>query len=173
MAESNKNARKTFSQTIRNVASRKSGDTILLKYLTNSRDYKIGQKQTIVSEHIVIGRDSSCEVRYDDKFHTVSRIHASISKQGDDWIVKNLSKSNPTLINGSPVLPENVTCPTLVVIPKHDHIVPPGSAMAIIDKLPDTETLTVDHGHIGMIAGKRSKETLFTPLSDWFSGYFK
>lgn len=103
MAESNKNARKTFSQTIRNVASRKSGDAILLKYLTNSRDYKIGQKQTIVSEHIVIGRDSSCEVRYDDKFHTVSRIHASISKQGDDWIVKNLSKSNPTLINGSPV----------------------------------------------------------------------
>jgi|TARA_B110000971_G_scaffold65148_1_gene66738 pSer/pThr/pTyr-binding forkhead associated (FHA) protein len=103
MAESNKNARKTFSQTIRNIATRKPDDTIILKYLTNSRDYKMGQKQTIVSEHIVIGRDSSCEVRYDDKFDTVSRIHASISKLGEEWTVKNLSKSNPTLINGTPV----------------------------------------------------------------------
>lgn len=103
MAAGNKTVRKNFSQTIKNVVTRKASDTIILKYLNNSRDYKMGQEQTIASDHIVIGRDSTCEVRYSDKYDTVSRIHASISKQGEDWELKNLSKSNPTLINGTPV----------------------------------------------------------------------
>jgi pSer/pThr/pTyr-binding forkhead associated (FHA) protein len=103
MAVGNKTVRKNFSQTIKNVVTRKASDTIILKYLNNSRDYKMGQEQTIASDHIVIGRDSTCEVRYSDKYDTVSRIHASISKRGEDWELKNLSKSNPTLINGAPV----------------------------------------------------------------------
>jgi hypothetical protein len=103
MASGNKIVRKNFSQTIKTVVTRKASDTILLKYLNNSRDYKMGQEQTIASDHIIIGRDSTCEVRYSDKYDTVSRIHASISKQGEDWELKNLSKSNPTLINGAPV----------------------------------------------------------------------
>ena len=98
MAKGNKTARKNFSQTIKNVVTRKGSDTVILKYLNNSRDYKMGQEQTIASDHIVIGRDSTCEVRYSDKYDTVSRIHASISKQGEDWELKNLSESNPTLI---------------------------------------------------------------------------
>lgn len=103
MAKGNKTARKNFSQTIKNVVTRKASDTVILKYLNNSRDYKMGQDQTIASDHIVIGRDSTCEVRFSDKYDTVSRIHASISKQEEDWELKNLSKSNPTLINGTPV----------------------------------------------------------------------
>ena len=103
MAAGNKSVRKNFSQTIKNVVTRKASDTIILKYLNNSRDYNMGQEQTIASDHVVIGRDSTCEVRYSDKYDTVSRIHASISKQGEDWELKNLSKSNPTLINGTPV----------------------------------------------------------------------
>jgi pSer/pThr/pTyr-binding forkhead associated (FHA) protein len=103
MAKNKKTARKTFSQTIKNVVARKASDRFILKYLNNSKDYKMGQKQTIVSEHILMGRDSTCEVRFGNKYDTVSRIHASISKEGDEWKIKNLSKSNPTLINGNPV----------------------------------------------------------------------
>lgn len=103
MAKNKKTARKTFSQTIKNVVARKASDRFILKYLNNSKDYKMGQEQTIVSEHILMGRDSTCEVRFGNKYDTVSRIHASISKEGDEWKIKNLSKSNPTLINGNPV----------------------------------------------------------------------
>ena len=103
MGQANKTVRKSFSQTIRNVVTRKAGDTFILKYLNHSRDYRMGQEQTIASEHILIGRDNTCEVRYGDRYDTVSRIHASISKDGEDWVIKNLSKSNPTLINGIPV----------------------------------------------------------------------
>ena len=103
MAAANNTVRKNFSQTIKNMVTKKAGDTMILKYLNNSRDYKMGQEQTIVSDHILIGRDASCEVRFGDKFETVSRMHASISKEGDDWTLKNLSKSNPTYINGNPV----------------------------------------------------------------------
>ena len=83
MAKNKKTARKTFSQTIKNVVARKASDRFILKYLNNSKDYKMGQEQTIVSEHILMGRDSTCEVRFGNKYDTVSRIHASISKEGD------------------------------------------------------------------------------------------
>ena len=104
MATGNKTVRKNFSQTIKNVVTRKASDTVILKYLNNSRDYKMGQEQTIASDHIVIGRDSTCEVRYADKYDTVSRIHASISKQGEDWELKNLSNSKMISISPSGVI---------------------------------------------------------------------
>lgn len=103
MSQTNKTQRKNFGQTIKGVVRKKASDTIILKYLTNSRDYKMGEEQTIASDHIIIGRDPSCEVRFSDKFTTVSRIHASIEKKDGDWVLNNLSKSNPTLINNKPV----------------------------------------------------------------------
>ena len=57
MAAGNKTVRKNFSQTIKNVVTRKAS-TIILKYLNNSRDYKMGRSR-IASDHIVIGRDST------------------------------------------------------------------------------------------------------------------
>ena len=77
--------------------------TIYLRYLTRSKDYLIGQEQVINSYQVMIGRGENCDVCYDDSFKTVSRIHASITKDGKDWMLTNLSKSNPTLINGRPI----------------------------------------------------------------------
>ena len=74
-----------------------------IRYLTSSRDYKLGQEQELKNSRIEIGRDSTCDIRYDNKQNTVSRKHAVIINDGRDWIVRNNSESNPTLINGRPV----------------------------------------------------------------------
>jgi ribosomal 50S subunit-recycling heat shock protein len=76
---------------------------VLVRYLTGSRDYMLGQEQELKNSPIEIGRDSSCDIRYSDKHKTVSRRHAVLVKEGRDWVIRNNSDSNPTLINGRPV----------------------------------------------------------------------
>lgn len=76
---------------------------VLVRYLTGSRDYMLGQEQELTNNRIEIGRDSSCDIRYSDKHKTVSRRHAVLIKEGRDWVIRNNSDSNPTLINGRPV----------------------------------------------------------------------
>ena len=76
---------------------------VLVRYLTGSRDYMLGQEQELKNGRIEIGRDSSCDIRYSDKHKTVSRRHAVLVKEGRDWVIRNNSDSNPTLINGRPV----------------------------------------------------------------------
>ena len=76
---------------------------VLVRYLTGSTDYMLGQEQELKNSRIEIGRDSSCDIRYSDKHETVSRRHAILVNEGKDWIIRNNSDSNPTLINGRPV----------------------------------------------------------------------
>ena len=76
---------------------------VLVRYLTGSRDYMLGQEQELKNSRIEIGRDSSCDIRYSDKHKTVSRRHAVLVKEGRDWVIRNNSDSNPTLINRRPV----------------------------------------------------------------------
>ena len=76
---------------------------VFIRYLTSSRDYVLGQEQEIKKDRIEIGRDSSCDIRFSDKQKTVSRKHAIILREDRDWILKNTSDSNPTLINGRPL----------------------------------------------------------------------
>jgi pSer/pThr/pTyr-binding forkhead associated (FHA) protein len=76
---------------------------VLVRYLTGSRDYMLGQEQELKNSRIEIGRDSTCDIRYSNQHKTVSRRHAVLVKDGRDWIIRNNSSSNPTLINGRPV----------------------------------------------------------------------
>lgn len=72
-----------------------------LEHLTGSAGHKAGSFETIVIPYIELGRDRSCAVQFDEP--TVSRKHASIERKGDEVIIKNLSTTNPTLVNGRPV----------------------------------------------------------------------
>jgi len=75
----------------------------LLEHRTGSRYHEAGEKQKIVIDHAEIGRDSNCAVRYDEQFETVSRRHAAIIRNGNDWKLVAMSKTNPTFVNGKMV----------------------------------------------------------------------
>ena len=75
----------------------------ILEHKVSSKYHKTGESQQIIVDQIEIGRDSKCQVRFDETFETVSRRHAAIVKDGDNWKIIQLSETNSTLLNGSVV----------------------------------------------------------------------
>lgn len=78
-----------------------SGRTyFILEHKTSSKYHQAGEAQKIIVDQVELGRDASCQVRFDETFETVSRKHAAIVREGENWKLIHLSKSNPTLVNG-------------------------------------------------------------------------
>ena len=75
----------------------------ILEHKTSSKYHSAGESQKIIIDQIEIGRDASCQVRYDESFDTVSRKHAAIIRDGNNWQLIHLSTSNPTWVNGRPI----------------------------------------------------------------------
>lgn len=72
----------------------------VLEHKVSSKYHKAGENQRIIVDQIELGRDPRCQVRFDESFATVSRRHAAIVKDGDNWKLVQLSKTNPTYLNG-------------------------------------------------------------------------
>ena len=75
----------------------------ILEHKVSSKYHKAGESQEIIVDNIELGRDSHCQVRFDENFKTVSRHHAAIVRDGDTWKLVQLSKTNTTFLNGRPV----------------------------------------------------------------------
>lgn len=78
----------------------------ILEHKVSSKYHRAGESQEIIVDNIELGRDSHCQVRFDENFKTVSRRHAAIVKDGDMWKLVQLSKTNTTFLNGRPVKDE-------------------------------------------------------------------
>ena len=72
----------------------------VLVHKVTSKYHKAGESQPIIVDQIEIGRGSQCQVRFDDSFTTVSRRHAAIVRDGDNWKLVQLSTTNSTYLNG-------------------------------------------------------------------------
>lgn len=75
----------------------------ILEHKTESSFHHVGESQKIIVDQIELGRDSSCQVRFDESFETVSRRHAAIVREGENWKLISLSQTNATLVNGQPI----------------------------------------------------------------------
>lgn len=75
----------------------------ILEHKVSSKYHRAGENQEIIVNQIELGRDPHCQVRFDESFSTVSRRHAAITKDGDNWKIVPLSKTNTTLLNGRPI----------------------------------------------------------------------
>ena len=83
------------------------------------------------------------------------------------WYGANSPAVGDWRIAGRPVRPAECRLPSLAVIPDHDRIVPPRSALALAEALPEVEVLRPAAGHIGMVVGAASTERLRRPLAAW------
>lgn len=78
----------------------------VLEHEVSSKYYKAGEEQQIIVDQVEIGRDPNCAVRLegndpnDKMFQIVSRKHAGIQKEGDNWVLVHLSNTNSTFLNG-------------------------------------------------------------------------
>lgn len=77
-----------------------------LVHKVSGKYHQAGESQRIIVDEIVLGRDPSCQVRFDESFSTVSRRHAAIVKDGDNWKLVQLSQTNSTYLNGHKVQKE-------------------------------------------------------------------
>ena len=78
----------------------------ILEHKVSSQYHRAGEAQEIIVDQIEIGRDPKCQVQFDEKFSTVSRRHAAIVRDGDNWKLIQLSQTNQTFLNGRPVAKE-------------------------------------------------------------------
>lgn len=78
----------------------------ILEHKIASKYHKLGENQEIIIDRVELGRDSHCQVRFDESFKTVSRRHAAIVRDGDNWKLIQLSNTNTTFLNGRPVKSE-------------------------------------------------------------------
>lgn len=78
----------------------------ILEHKVSSKYHKAGEAQEIIVDQIELGRDSKCQVQFDESFKTVSRRHAAIVRDGENWKLIQLSQTNTTFLNGRPVQKE-------------------------------------------------------------------
>lgn len=84
-----------------------------------------------------------------------------------DWYGKNQPARGLWRVADQLVAPRNLAVPSLCVIPCDDRIVPPSSATALADALGHADRLSPAVGHIGMIASRKAKESVWQPLAAW------
>jgi polyhydroxyalkanoate synthase subunit PhaC len=70
-------------------------------------------------------------------------------------------------VAGRAVVPRNVEQPSLVMVPAQDRIVPPLSAAALADELPNVERFTAPLGHIGMVVAREAPKDTWPRLAGW------
>lgn len=75
----------------------------ILEHKTETKYHHAGESQKIIVDQVELGRDSSCQVRFDDACETVSRKHAAIVRDGENWKLIPLSQTNATFVNGQRV----------------------------------------------------------------------
>jgi pimeloyl-ACP methyl ester carboxylesterase len=65
----------------------------------------------------------------------------------------------------------DITCPVLSITATYDHIAPAPQVTALNSAVSsqDTELLTVEGGHIGIVAGRNARENLWPQLAAWLA----
>lgn len=90
-----------------NSVFNKGGRTYyILEHKVSSKYHRAGEAQEIIVDQIELGRDPKCQVQYDESFKTVSRRHAAIVRDGNNWKLIQLSQTNTTFLNGRPISSE-------------------------------------------------------------------
>jgi polyhydroxyalkanoate synthase len=86
-----------------------------------------------------------------------------------DWYGANATRRGAWRIAGRPVRPSEVRCPSLLVAPAGDRIVPPASATSLAEALPASDLHTPALGHIGMVVSQRARDTVWEALLTWLN----
>lgn len=80
----------------------------IIEHKTQTPLHKIGESQKIIVDQIELGRDSNCQIRFDESCATVSRRHAAIVRENNGWKIIALSQTNGTYVNNVPVQGERL-----------------------------------------------------------------
>lgn len=104
MAQATQTYRRSFAGSIgsgmKSILGADGGKYYILVHKVSSQYHNAGESQPIIVNQIELGRDAKCQVRFDESFTTVSRHHAAIVRDNDNWKLVQLSHTNSTYLNG-------------------------------------------------------------------------
>lgn len=85
----------------------------------------------------------------------------------NQWYVGNEPHNGVWTIGKNLVVASNITVPTFVVAAGNDKLVPAPSALAIVQQIAASESISPDIGHIGMMASDRAVAAVWQPVAAW------
>jgi FHA domain len=91
---------KSIGGSLRSVMNAGSRTYFMLEHKTNTAKHHVGESAQYIGDYVELGRGNKYAVNFGDDSPTVSRPHAAIIRKDNGWVIKPLSKTNPTLLNG-------------------------------------------------------------------------
>ncbi len=82
----------------------------------------------------------------------------------NDWYGANLPVNGKWVVDGVTIDPAVIDQPALVIVPQSDRVVPPASALALAQALPNAVSARAPGGHVTMVVGPRADRGLWAPL---------
>jgi polyhydroxyalkanoate synthase len=86
------------------------------------------------------------------------------------WYIEDRPARGTWRVGGKAIRPERYKGPALILIPARDRIVPPASARALAEAMPQAELGEIDTGHIGMVSGALGPKQTYVRLTQWLDG---
>ncbi|MEL6234620.1 MAG: alpha/beta fold hydrolase [Pseudomonadota bacterium] len=86
-----------------------------------------------------------------------------------DWQLRDLTGRGLWRLAGARIAPRQITQPTLVVCAAADRIAPPGTTEPLAAAIDGAQVIRPATGHVGMIVGRASRDTVWAPLSDFLA----
>ncbi len=84
-----------------------------------------------------------------------------------DWYGEDRPGRGEWRVGDKAVVPEEIAVPALVILPATDRIVPPLSARALGEALPEASVMTPPLGHIGMVVARDAPKLVWPKLGEW------
>ncbi len=84
-----------------------------------------------------------------------------------EWYGTNTPLNGQWVLRGVPILPAKIAAPLWVCITQKDILVPAASSLPFIGQAKGAQVVMAETGHVGLVAGRRSREMLYEPLSAW------
>lgn len=86
-----------------------------------------------------------------------------------DWPHKNVLAEGKWRVGGWRIDPRRITCPTLIIAPTEDRIVPIETSLPLSQMIVNATCLTPKVGHVSMIVGKQAKRICWEPIVRWIN----
>ena len=83
------------------------------------------------------------------------------------WYIDNKACKGTWTVAGQKIVAKKIEKPSLVIVPGRDRIVPPASARALYNQLPNVWILEPDCGHISMMVSSKAQGMVWEPMRDW------